>query len=291
LARVKGSHCSDYRTGKLSLQAERVDAVLVYRFDCLARETLTNPHLVGKFLSAHATFLRSTTEEIEFAGGYRHYEPTARSIVSTSDRSQRLERFYAASILYAPMPYVLERALYEVYEDRGWDLGVGRHPDEDPRSGVAPPLAFPTLTDLYHKVGQVVDRLGYEDRIRMDVTAGLQARVDSLRVGQKGQTLDCRRSVPFAEILEKPTILELSHLGSDDEKAFLIGLLLMRLYEHLELAGESPHVKHLTLIEEAHRCRGRRPTPAPPSQPTSRAKRSKRSAKSWLRSAPMVKAS
>ncbi len=115
------------------------------------------------------------------------------------------------------------------------------------------PWPFPTLTDLYHKVKQVVDRLGYDDRIRMDVTAGLQARVDSLRVGQKGQTFECRRGVPFSAILEKPTVLEIAHLGSDEEKAFLIGLLLMRLYEACELAGESEHIKHVTLVEEAHR--------------------------------------
>ena len=88
----------------------------------------------------------------------------------------------------------------------------------------------------------------------MDVTAGLQARVDSLRVGQKGQTFDCRRSVPFDAILSKPTILELAHLGSDDERAFFMGLLLMRLYETLTLAGESPGLKHLTLIEERIAC-------------------------------------
>ena len=160
--------------------------------------------------------------------------------------------FNAAFILYAPMPYVLERALYEVYEDRGWDLGTGGHP-EHLSNGEVPPLAFPTLTDLYFKIGQVVDRLGYDNRIRMDVTAGLQARVDSLRVGQKGQTFDCRRSVPFDQLLGKPTILELSHLGSDDERAFLMGLLLMRLYEIRTLAGEASGLQHVTLIEEAHR--------------------------------------
>ncbi|MFH1675827.1 MAG: hypothetical protein ABIC40_02295, partial [bacterium] len=161
--------------------------------------------------------------------------------------------FNAAFILYAPMPYVLERALYEVYEDRGWDLGAGLHPDYDYSKKCVPSLAFPTLTDLYFKIGEVVDRLGYDQRIRMDVTAGLQARVDSLRVGQKGRTFDIRRSVPFDSLLEKPTILEVSHIGSDDEKAFLIGLVLMRLYEERELGGESANLKHVTVIEEAHR--------------------------------------
>lgn len=161
--------------------------------------------------------------------------------------------FNAAFILYAPMPYILERSLYEVYEDAGWDLGIGQHSDQDSKTGDVPALAFPTVSDLYHKVKEVVDRLGYDDRIRMDVTAGLQARIDSLRVGHKGQTFECRRGVPFTALLDKPTVLELAHLGSDEEKAFLIGLLLMRLYETCEIAGESPRIKHVTLVEEAHR--------------------------------------
>jgi len=165
--------------------------------------------------------------------------------------------FNAAFILYAPMPYVLERALYEVYEDRGWDLSAGNHPETRTQGRKLKHswhwLTFPTLTDLYYKIGEVVDRLGYDKRIRMDVTAGLQARVDSLRAGQKGQTFDCRRSVPFADVLAKPTVMELSHLGSDEERAFLMGLLLMRLYETLAIERESKTLKHVTLIEEAHR--------------------------------------
>jgi len=164
--------------------------------------------------------------------------------------------FNAAFILYAPMPYVLERSLYEVYEERGWDFGAGRHPDADPE-GHVPSLAYPTLTDLHAKIGEVVDRLGYDQRIRMDVTAGLQARVDSLRVGQKGQTFDTQVSVPFDALLAKPTILELSHIGNDDEKAFLMGLIMTCLYEHLQEQGESQTLQHLTLVEEAHRLLSR----------------------------------
>lgn len=161
--------------------------------------------------------------------------------------------FNAAFILYAPMPYVLERSLYRIYEERGWDMLAIRHPEADPATGEPPPLAFPTLSDLHRAIGEVVDRLGYESRIRMDVTAGLQARVDTLRMGQKGQTFDCRRSVPLEDLLTRPTVLEIAHLGSDEEKAFFMGLLLMRLYETLERRGEQVGLRHVTLIEEAHR--------------------------------------
>jgi enamine deaminase RidA (YjgF/YER057c/UK114 family) len=168
--------------------------------------------------------------------------------------------FNAAFILYAPMPYVLERALYEIYEDKGWDLSTGRHPDADPKTNTAPAMAFPTLSDLYAKISDVVNRLGYDSRVRMDVTAGLTARVDSLRVGQKGQTFDCHIGIPFSALLGKPTIIELSHLGSDEEKAFIMGLIFARLYEHCETAGEYAGLRHVTLIEEAHRLLARTST-------------------------------
>jgi hypothetical protein len=35
--------------------------------------------------------------------------------------------FNAAFILYAPMPYVLETCLHEIYQDKGWDLTTGQN--------------------------------------------------------------------------------------------------------------------------------------------------------------------
>ncbi len=171
--------------------------------------------------------------------------------------------FNAAFILYAPMPYVLETCLHEIYADRGWDLTASlnrRAPRYKPDPQDTTPL-FPTLTDLYYKIDEVVDRLGYEERIAMDVKAGLKARVGSLRLGGKGLMLDTRRGVPMDELLSKPTVLELERIGNDDEKAFLIGILLTRLYEYRMVehrrertqgAGREG-LRHITVIEEAHR--------------------------------------
>lgn len=51
-------------------------------------------------------------------------------------------------------------------------------------------------------------------------------------------------------------MLELERLGNDDEKAFLIGLILTRLYEYRQVQAKgqttSP-LQHITVFEEAHR--------------------------------------
>jgi len=167
--------------------------------------------------------------------------------------------FNAAFILYAPMPYVLETCLHEIYQDKGWDLSSGtnrRLPEQYWGQESRWPI-FPTLTDLYHKIDEVTERLGYEERIEMDVKAGLKARVGSLRLGGKGLMLDTQHGVPLSELLAHPTVLELERIGNDDEKAFLIGLILTRLYEYRRLqaarAMQMPALQHVTVVEEAHR--------------------------------------
>jgi len=162
--------------------------------------------------------------------------------------------FSASFVLYPPMPQVLEIALHEIYQDRGWDLRTNTNP-----RGQHNPRAFPKLSDLHAKVGEVVDRLGYDARLTMDVQAGLRARIQSLRIGSKGAMLDVRSSLPFEDLMVRPTVIELGQIASDDEKAFLMGLVLTRLQEHHETRSRtgrlpvSAPLGHVTVLEEAHR--------------------------------------
>jgi len=159
--------------------------------------------------------------------------------------------FSAAFVLYPPMPYVLEQSIQEVYEDRGWDLARNIN-----SRGNSLERIYPSLSDLTAKIGVIVDRMGYDERITMDVKAGLLARINQLRLGGgKGLMLNTRKSLDSSVLFGAPCILELKQIVSDDEKAFIIGLILIRLYEHHEArSGHSKgELSHVTLIEEAHR--------------------------------------
>ncbi len=159
--------------------------------------------------------------------------------------------FGAAFVLYPPMPYVLAMSIQRVYEDRGWDLTRNTN-----SRGEDSPSCFPTLDDLIVTVRKVSDGMGYEGEIRSNIKAGLEGRLNQLRIGGgKGIMLNCRESLPDEDLFKSPCILELKQLVSDEEKAFLIGLLLIRLYEFYESKGHSGDgtLKHVTLIEEAHR--------------------------------------
>ena len=157
--------------------------------------------------------------------------------------------FNASFVMYAPTPYILEECLYEIYTDRGWQIASSTN-----HRG-AGPLAFPTLSDLYYKVDEVVDRIGYDERTAMDIRSALKTRINNLRVGGKGLMLDTRASISFADLMARPALLELRSMGSDDEKAFVMGLVLTAMYEYYENGAQPTGrgLRHLTLIEEAHR--------------------------------------
>ncbi len=182
-------------------------------------------------------------------------EPGSASLLTHIDFLKAV--FNAAFPLYAPMPQVLETSLHEIYEDRGWDLTSGinmRLPDWSQRNKY--PI-FPTMTDLYYKVEEVTNSLGYHHEVESNVKAALKSRIGSLRIGSKGLMLDTVRGIPMQTLLSVPTILELEGIGNDDEKTFMMGLFLARLYEYRRLqaaTGRLPSgLQHLIVFEEAHR--------------------------------------
>lgn len=160
--------------------------------------------------------------------------------------------FNAAFPMYASMPYLLEKAILAIYEERGWDVAASTNHFVDVESEDYGPF-LPRLSDLYAKIDSVVAAEGYDTRLRLDITAALKARLGSLLRGGKGRMLDTQRSIPMTELLKRPVVLELRRVSDDDEKAFLMALLFTRLYEEVQCNPAGSPLRHVTLMEEAHR--------------------------------------
>lgn len=160
-----------------------------------------------------------------------------------------LSTFKAAFEMYPPMPYVLETAVYEIYEDRGWDIVTSEN-----KYGRA---LYPTLDDLYDKIGYVVDNMGYHEEVASNIKSALEARIHSLMIGGKGAMLNTAKSIPIGDLLSVPTVLELEDIGDDETKSFVIGVLLTQLYEYRKAnmgqKGGAKNLKHILMVEEAHR--------------------------------------
>jgi len=175
--------------------------------------------------------------------------PTGTTIAQHLDLLRAV--FAAGSGMWTPLPQVLERALHGIYADRGWDLVADTNARLD--DGADRTAAFPTLADLVGKIDEIVPTLGYERRVTDDIRAALLTRIEALRAGAKGRMLDVRGSIPLDELLSYPTVLELEPVADNDDKAFLIALLVVRLAEHRRGQGPSLGLRHLLVIEEAHR--------------------------------------
>ena len=176
-----------------------------------------------------------------------------------------------------PFPQVLSAALTRVYEEAGWDLALG-----EPKDGEA---AYPTLTDLQRAAERVVAEIGYSQRITDDVLGFIRVRLASLRHGTTGRFLEGGHPLDFGSLLRKNVVLEIEDVGDDGDKAFLMGTVLIRLAEHLRLeyrvasergvASRGQALRHLTVVEEAHRLLRRATGPgrgraaeAPPGTPS-----------------------
>ncbi|MBX9686620.1 MAG: DUF87 domain-containing protein [Candidatus Obscuribacterales bacterium] len=172
--------------------------------------------------------------------------------------------FNASFEMYSPMPQVLEKALNSIYGVRGWDLVQNKNRRLPPGVNIGDPDCpaeiYPTMKDLFEIIDPVVESFGYSERIGPDVQAALKARIGSLLIGGKGQMLKTRRSIPPEILFQSPTVVELKMVSEDSEKSFLMGMLLVFLYEYREAKGPHDNLQHVMLVEEAHRLLKNVPT-------------------------------
>lgn len=173
--------------------------------------------------------------------------------------------FTAAFEAEEPFPQILGSALTRAYEDLGWNLAVGRA-----LSGpVETPPRWPTLSDLQRHALTVVDELGYGRDVRDNVRGFVRVRIDSLRTGTPGRFFEGGHPLDLERMLAAPTVFEIEDLGDDNDKAFFMGTVIIRIVELLRLrhaagAGRDA-LAHVLVIEEAHRLL-RRSQPGTPAE-------------------------
>lgn len=155
--------------------------------------------------------------------------------------------FSGAFDLFGPLPMILERALSEMYFDKGWSK-YGDNENLEP----------PTMSDLLKKVTEQTANAGYKGESAANIRAALELRIASLTQDAKGECLNARRSIPFDILMNKPVILELDALNADEKALlmmFILSLVRATAKTHQRERGEC--LSHLVLLEEAHNLIGR----------------------------------
>lgn len=165
----------------------------------------------------------------------------------------------AAFDMEAAIPQLLEAAIYECYEDKGWNISTNKNYKCD-NPFASGKYYFPTLGDLNLKIEKVVKDQKFDERLKDEYIGSIRARLKGLIVGSKGQMLNTKRSIDFVQLLDKKVVLELENIKNTSEKSLIMGFILSNLYEAIKLKYKKngmKKIRHLTLIEEAHRLLSR----------------------------------
>ena len=171
--------------------------------------------------------------------------------------------FNASMGNYSSMPFILEDILYKAYEQCGWDLSTGKNPymDKFNEAGVLA-HTVPKMEDLKDLVKPSIEGF-FENRpsdYGNSLYGALKARIGSMIRGAKGHVLNrFENAIDMASLLKKPCVIELWPFTDNEEKAFVMALIMIKLYEYrqkIDLIGKGnvDHpLEHVLVIEEAHR--------------------------------------
>jgi hypothetical protein len=159
--------------------------------------------------------------------------------------------FLAAFDADEPFPQIIAQALQRVYEASGWDVVTGGR-----IAGAVAEPAVPTLAQLQRAALEVIGEVGYGRELQADVRGFVDVRLRSLRIGSAGRFFEGGHPADVAALLRRNVVLCLEDVANDEDKAFLMGTLIIRIVEHLRLAaraGRPAGLRHVIVIEEAHR--------------------------------------
>lgn len=152
-----------------------------------------------------------------------------------------VEVFNACWPMYAAMPAILREAVEQSYENCGWNLkfsvGCGK---------------YPTFDDLLKVLPEVINSSEYSSDTSSDYKGALITRVRSLTRGIHGMIFNS--DTPDEKLFNENVIIDISRIGSQETKALIMGILVMKLQEYRMNEGKEHNTKlrHITVLEEAH---------------------------------------
>lgn len=168
------------------------------------------------------------------------------------------------------LPVIMEHLLYKLYTDEHQMI------DKEDRTNYMK-KGFPTLGTVNKEfIDNLMTDIGYARENTQNISAALRTRFKSLKYGWKNELLNNEKlngktwnenkktwedsRLTWEELFGSPVVINLSYAGDDQDRAFIMSLLLQFLYEYRIAESESGKVdfnsnkcRHLVVVEEAHR--------------------------------------
>lgn len=156
-----------------------------------------------------------------------------------------IEIFNVCWPMYAAMPAVLKEAVLNSYEDCGWDLIKSKNKYSE--------NIFPTFSDLIWELEMVIEASSYSEEVKSNYKGSLVTRVKSLANGINGEIFSSKE-IGDDILFDENVIVDLSRIGSQETKALIMGVLIMRLNEYRANSRieANSDLRHVTILEEAH---------------------------------------
>lgn len=159
--------------------------------------------------------------------------------------SKLCQVFEGAFPISPPAPFILDRAIQAIYENKGWNY-------RDINNGNKP---YPIMQELYDQFEKELQTTNYDSEIRGNIRSVLEMRIGSLLRREMRDIFNAERStLSPEEWLTKPIIIELEALGEGPAN-FVTLLLCTLIRETLKadpLKDREKPVRHIIFIEEAH---------------------------------------
>jgi hypothetical protein len=146
--------------------------------------------------------------------------------------------------MYAAMPAILKDAIVRAYISVGWDLKKSENKYDS--------RLFPTFADVLEQIRIVLNESDYSSDNKGDYIGALATRVKSLTNGINGMIFT-QNDLSDEDLFDNNVIVDLSRIGSNETKALIMGLLVMKLQEYRMSSGmQNAKLSHVTVLEEAH---------------------------------------
>ena len=152
------------------------------------------------------------------------------------------------------LPVLIDEAFFTfLMEKYGMEFAMGEIPQQ---------ADYPKLDGVLPIAQKLLKGRGYAPEVANGLAAALETRFTYLTRGKRGDVLNVFRSTPYDKLFNQTTVINLSKIANSKDKALVMSLLMLSLYEYRISAymydeeyrkkAQSNKLLHMTVVEEAH---------------------------------------
>lgn len=110
-----------------------------------------------------------------------------------------------------------------------------------------------TLERLHRVITRIVNRSAYDPEAKARIKGAINVRFTGLKREPKRSLVNAPDPISDEVLFGYPTVIRLHELADDEDKALVMSIILMKLFEYRRIQGIQDRLRHVLVVEEAHR--------------------------------------